>query len=40
MRAYYLNVSGLAAPAPDPSWPQRVGATVALVGRGLPHVVG
>ena len=23
---------------PEPSWPQRIGATFAMVGRGIPHI--
>jgi uncharacterized protein DUF2652 len=39
--AHYADIADLTQlePAPDPSWPQRVGSTFAMVGRGLPHVV-
>ena len=39
-RAHYIDVTDLAAPQADPSWPQRIGATFAMVGRGLPYAVG
>ena len=38
--AHYADVADLAAPLADPSWPQRIGATFAMVGRGLPYAVG
>ena len=28
-----------AAALTDPSWPQRIGSTFAMVGRGIPHIV-
>jgi Protein of unknown function (DUF2652) len=39
--AHYVDIADLAElePAPDPSWPQRIGSTFAMVGRGLPHIV-
>jgi hypothetical protein len=37
VRSHYVDISDLAAPVPDPSWPRRIGATFALVGRGLPY---
>jgi Protein of unknown function (DUF2652) len=40
VHAYVINVSDLAPPAPDPTWPQRIGATFAMVGRGLPYAIG
>lgn len=40
VRSHFVDVSGLAAPLPDPSWPQRIGATFAMVGRGLPYAIG
>jgi hypothetical protein len=43
VRAYFLNVGDLAGslpPLPDPSWLGRLGRTVALVGRGLPYMLG
>jgi hypothetical protein len=38
---FYVDVTDLAAPLPppDPSWLVRVGATLEMVGRGLPHVL-
>ncbi len=42
VRSYFLNMEDLAAPLPplsDPSWPQRIGGTFAMVGRGIPHVI-
>jgi len=42
VRSYFMNVEDIAAPLaslPEPSWSQRLGATVAMVGRGLPHVL-
>jgi hypothetical protein len=38
VRTYFVEVADLAgplAPVPDPSWPRRVGETVAIVGRGI-----
>ena len=38
VRTYFAEVQDLAgalAPVPDPSWPQRFGATVGILGRGL-----
>lgn len=40
--AHFLDVADIAAPLPplpDPSWPRRLGGTLTMVGRGLPHVV-
>ncbi|HEX2577332.1 MAG TPA: DUF2652 domain-containing protein [Aquihabitans sp.] len=40
-RSYYLDVGDIAAPPaalPDPTWPQRIGGTLGMVGRGLPHI--
>ena len=39
---YFMDVEDIAAPLaslPDPSWPRRVGGTVGMVGRGLPHIL-
>jgi uncharacterized protein DUF2652 len=33
------DVAGPLPPLPDPSWPRRIGGTLAMVGRGLPHVL-
>jgi hypothetical protein len=39
--AHYVDVADLAPPAPtvEPTWPQRIGGTFAMVGRGIPHIV-
>lgn len=40
--AHFVNIDDIASPLtplPDPSWPQRIGGTFAMVGRGLPHVI-
>ncbi len=42
VRSWYLDVGDLAVPVtslPDPSWPQRIGGTFGMVGRGLPHIL-
>jgi hypothetical protein len=42
VRTYFMDVEDIAAPLaplPDPSWPRRVGGTVGMVGRGLPHIL-
>jgi hypothetical protein len=42
VRTFYTDVADISAPLgplPDPSWPQRIGGTFAMVGRGLPHVL-
>jgi hypothetical protein len=41
VQTYYVDVADLAPlpPLPDPSWPQRIGGTFAMVGRGLPHII-
>ena len=41
-RAHVVDVQALpssGAPLADPSWPQRLGSTLAMVGRGLPHLI-
>src|SRR3954470_20843720 len=38
--SHYLDVRDLAAPLSEPSWPQRIGATFAMVGRGIPYAIG
>ncbi len=41
VRTYFVEVEDLAgplAPVPDPSWLRRFGATVGIVGRGLPYL--
>ena len=43
VRAYFVDIEDLAGslpPLPDPSWLERVGRTVDVVGRGLPYMVG
>jgi hypothetical protein len=40
VRTHYMDIGDLAVPAPQPSWPQRIGGTFAMVGRGLPYAVG
>jgi hypothetical protein len=37
--AHFVDVADLAAPLADPSWPERIGGTFAMVGRGLPYVL-
>lgn len=42
VRIDFLDVGDLAGslpPAPDPSWFRRFGATVGIVGRGLPYML-
>jgi hypothetical protein len=42
VRSYFVNVDEIAAPLdslPDPSWPQRIGGTFGMVGRGLPYIL-
>ena len=39
---FFVDINEIAAPVgslPDPSWPQRIGGTFAMVGRGLPHII-
>jgi hypothetical protein len=39
---YFVNIADLPAPPapiPDPSWRRRMGCTVGMVVRGLPHVL-
>jgi hypothetical protein len=43
VRSHYVGVGDLGAPLSDlsdPSWPRRVGATFAKVGRGIPYAIG
>jgi len=40
VRTYFVEVDDLAgplAPVPDPSWPQRFGGTVGILGRGVGY---
>ncbi|SDR86372.1 Protein of unknown function [Friedmanniella luteola] len=41
VQAHVVDLQDLPAGAPlaDPSWPQRIGSTFAMVGRGLPHIL-
>jgi Protein of unknown function (DUF2652) len=39
VRTYFMDIKDIAAPVPDPSWPRRIGGTVGMVGRGLPHIL-
>jgi len=42
VQTFFVDVEDIAAPPvplADPSLPRRIGATLAMVGRGLPHVV-
>ena len=41
VRTYFVEVEELAGslpPVPDPSWLQRLGGTVGIVGRGVPYM--
>ena len=40
VKTHYVDVGDLAVPPAPPSWPQRLGGTFAMVGRGLPYAVG
>jgi hypothetical protein len=40
VRTHFLDVGDLASPPAPPSWPERIGGTFAMVGRGLPYAVG
>ena len=43
VRSYFVDVGDLAGsspPLPDPSWPGRLGRTLAVAGSGLPYMVG
>jgi len=41
VQTHFVDVQDIAPPAPvaDPSWPQRIGGTFAMVGRGIPHII-
>jgi hypothetical protein len=39
VRTHFVNVGDLAVPPPDATWPQRMGGTFAMVGRGIPYAV-
>ena len=40
VRTHFVDVGDLALPPEPPSWPQRIGGTFAMVGRGVPYAVG
>ena len=43
VRTYFVDIEDLAGslpPLPDPSWFERIGRTVDVVGRGLPYMLG
>lgn len=40
VRTHFVDVGDLAVPPEQPSWPQRIGGTFAMVGRGIPYAVG
>jgi len=37
--SHFVDIGAIAAPVPEPSWPERIGATFAMVGRGAPYAV-
>ena len=39
VQSHFVDIGAIAAPVPEPSWPQRIGATFAMVGRGAPYAV-
>jgi hypothetical protein len=42
VQTYFSDVARIAASLPplsDPSWPRRIGGTLSIVGRGLPHIL-
>jgi hypothetical protein len=42
VRTHFVDVEAMTAPLPplpDPSWPQRIGGTFSMVGRGIPYVI-
>ena len=42
VQTYFVDVQDIVAPLaplPNPSWPQRIGGTFSMVGRGLPYVM-
>jgi uncharacterized protein DUF2652 len=43
VRAFFLDVAdlpGALPPLPSPSWPRRIGRTLAVAGAGLPQMLG
>jgi hypothetical protein len=41
VQTYLVDVKDMPtlAPLADPSWPQRIGSTFAMIGRGIPHII-
>jgi hypothetical protein len=39
VRGYFVDLESIAMPVEDPSWPRRIGGTLGMVGRGLPHIL-
>ncbi len=42
VQTFFVDVGDISSPlppVPDPSWPRRIGGTLGMVGRGLPHVL-
>ncbi len=42
VQTYFVDVADIVAPLaplPNPSWPQRIGGTFSMVGRGIPYVM-
>jgi len=39
VRSHFADLGDMAAPVNDPTWPQRIGGTFAMVGRGLPFAI-
>jgi Protein of unknown function (DUF2652) len=40
VRSHYVDIGDLAVPLADPSWTRRIGATLAMAGRGIPYALG
>ena len=40
VRTHFLTSVTWPCRAPQPSWPQRLGGTLAMVGRGIPYALG
>ena len=40
VQAHFLSVGDLAAAPSLPSWPRRIGGTLAMAGRGIPYALG
>ncbi len=39
VQTFFVDLEDMAEPVPDPSWPQRIGGTLGMVGWGLPHIL-